>query len=164
MSVVRQGVRFSCLQTLQTSVYHIVGRRNSGAEHITFDTIEKLIAERHLTSHSLHSLCTHDQIATGIHEEMLKDQVRTRTYQNAILQNPDLFKGKIVLDVGCGTGILSLFAAKVSQSGTIIRDAGEGSVEESNRSQNGTRIFGVSFLRGALPNEKISKFIQNPKI
>jgi len=48
----------------------------------------------------------------GIHEEMLKDQVRTRTYQNAILQNPDLFKGKIVLDVGCGTGILSLFAAK----------------------------------------------------
>jgi protein arginine N-methyltransferase 1 len=51
----------------------------------------------------------------GIHEEMLKDQVRTRTYQNAILQNPDLFKGKVVLDVGCGTGILSLFAAKVGE-------------------------------------------------
>ena len=52
----------------------------------------------------------------GIHEEMLKDTVRTRTYQNAILRNSFLFKGKIVLDVGCGTGILSLFAAKASLS------------------------------------------------
>ncbi len=44
---------------------------------------------------------------------MLKDTVRTKTYQNAILRNPFLFKDKIVLDVGCGTGILSLFCAKV---------------------------------------------------
>lgn len=48
----------------------------------------------------------------GIHEEMLKDEVRTRTYMNSIMQNAHIFKDKIVLDVGCGTGILSLFAAK----------------------------------------------------
>eukprot|EP00238_Polyblepharides_amylifera_P003725 CAMPEP_0196584850 /NCGR_PEP_ID=MMETSP1081-20130531/48704_1 /TAXON_ID=36882 /ORGANISM="Pyramimonas amylifera, Strain CCMP720" /LENGTH=375 /DNA_ID=CAMNT_0041906207 /DNA_START=245 /DNA_END=1372 /DNA_ORIENTATION=+ len=48
----------------------------------------------------------------GIHEEMLKDRVRTRTYQNVAYQNEHLFKGKVVLDVGCGTGILSLFCAK----------------------------------------------------
>ncbi|KAL5201157.1 hypothetical protein ABZP36_035511 [Zizania latifolia] len=48
----------------------------------------------------------------GIHEEMLKDVVRTRSYQNVITQNSFLFKDKIVLDVGAGTGILSLFCAK----------------------------------------------------
>ncbi|KAH7280658.1 hypothetical protein KP509_36G007700 [Ceratopteris richardii] len=48
----------------------------------------------------------------GIHEEMLKDSVRTKTYQNAIYQNAFLFKDKVVLDVGAGTGILSLFCAK----------------------------------------------------
>eukprot|EP00798_Chlamydomonas_sp_ICE-L_P025979 gene25979-11665_t len=48
----------------------------------------------------------------GIHEEMLKDSVRTKTYMNAILNNAFVFKDKIVLDIGCGTGILSLFCAK----------------------------------------------------
>lgn len=48
----------------------------------------------------------------GVHEEMLKDVVRTKTYQNVIYQNKFLIKDKIVLDVGAGTGILSLFCAK----------------------------------------------------
>ncbi|KAJ6355653.1 hypothetical protein OIU76_026618 [Salix suchowensis] len=43
---------------------------------------------------------------------MLKDAVRTKTYQNVIYQNKFLFKDKVVLDVGAGTGILSLFCAK----------------------------------------------------
>ena len=43
---------------------------------------------------------------------MLKDQVRTLTYRNSIYHNKHLFRGKIVLDVGCGTGILSMFAAR----------------------------------------------------
>ena len=43
---------------------------------------------------------------------MLKDRVRTLSYRNAILHNKHLFKNKVVLDVGCGTGILSMFAAR----------------------------------------------------
>jgi protein arginine N-methyltransferase 1 len=47
----------------------------------------------------------------GIHEEMLKDEVRTKSYRSAIYGSRYIFKDKVVLDVGCGTGILSLFAA-----------------------------------------------------
>lgn len=45
-------------------------------------------------------------------QEMLKDEVRTLTYRNAMYHNKHVFKDKIVLDVGSGTGILSMFAAK----------------------------------------------------
>jgi len=37
-----------------------------------------------------------------------KDEVRTRSYRDSIYQNKHLFKDKVVLDVGCGTGILSM--------------------------------------------------------
>ncbi len=46
----------------------------------------------------------------SIHEEMLKDSIRTKAYMRAIVDNPEIFKDKIVLDVGSGTGILSIFA------------------------------------------------------
>lgn len=55
----------------------------------------------------------------GIHEEMLKDEVRTLTYRNAIYHNRHLFKGKVVLDIGSGTGILSMFAAKAGAAKVI---------------------------------------------
>ena len=43
---------------------------------------------------------------------MLKDSVRTSAYRDFIYTHKHLFADKVILDVGCGTGILSLFAAK----------------------------------------------------
>ena len=39
------------------------------------------------------------------------DEIRTTTYKNAILNNKIDFKDKVVMDVGAGSGILSIFAA-----------------------------------------------------
>uniref|UniRef100_A0A669R0X6 type I protein arginine methyltransferase n=1 Tax=Phasianus colchicus TaxID=9054 RepID=A0A669R0X6_PHACC len=61
----------------------------------------------------------------GIHEEMLKDKVRTESYRDFIYQNSHIFKDKVVLDVGCGTGILSMFAAKAGAKKVIGVDQSE---------------------------------------
>ena len=50
---------------------------------------------------------------------MLKDEVRTLTYRRSMWDNKHLFKDKVVLDVGCGTGILSMFAAKAGAKHVI---------------------------------------------
>lgn len=49
----------------------------------------------------------------SVHEEMLSDRVRTDAYRQAILHNRAALQGKTVLDVGAGTGILSIFCAQV---------------------------------------------------
>ncbi|KAM4845430.1 protein arginine N-methyltransferase 3 isoform 1-T1 [Thomomys bottae] len=61
----------------------------------------------------------------GIHEEMLKDRVRTESYRDFIYHNPHIFKDKVVLDVGCGTGILSMFAAKAGAKKVLGVDQSE---------------------------------------
>ncbi len=43
---------------------------------------------------------------------MLQDAVRTGTYHKAFISNPADFRGKVVVDVGTGSGILAFFAAK----------------------------------------------------
>jgi protein arginine N-methyltransferase 1 len=45
-------------------------------------------------------------------KQMLMDHVRMRAYHGAIMQNKHLFEGKTILDVGTGSGVLSIWAAQ----------------------------------------------------
>ncbi|KAH7096731.1 S-adenosyl-L-methionine-dependent methyltransferase [Auriculariales sp. MPI-PUGE-AT-0066] len=58
-----------------------------------------------------------------IHAVMINDKVRTSTYASFIMRNPGIFLNKVVLDVGCGTGILSMFAARAGAKRVIAVDA-----------------------------------------
>uniref|UniRef100_A0AAQ4RHQ6 Protein arginine methyltransferase 1 n=1 Tax=Gasterosteus aculeatus aculeatus TaxID=481459 RepID=A0AAQ4RHQ6_GASAC len=59
------------------------------------------------------------KLASDCNCEMLKDEVRTLTYRNSMFHNKHLFKDKVVLDVGSGTGILCMFAAKAGAKKVI---------------------------------------------
>jgi cyclopropane fatty-acyl-phospholipid synthase-like methyltransferase len=56
---------------------------------------------------------------------MLKDTVRTDAYRDFIYNNKHLFAGKTVLDIGCGTGILSMFSARAGAARVIAVDASD---------------------------------------
>lgn len=60
-----------------------------------------------------------------IHATMIQDKVRTSTYAQFIMTSPSLFRDAVVLDVGCGTGILSLFAAKSGAKHVFAVDASD---------------------------------------
>lgn len=73
---------------------------------------------------------------------MLKDEVRTLTYRNSMFHNKHLFKDKVVLDVGSGTGILCMFAAKAGAK----------------------KVIGVSFDLCYIDLHRISVFIRKEHI
>ncbi|KAL6651616.1 hypothetical protein ACP70R_010541 [Stipagrostis hirtigluma subsp. patula] len=77
------------------------------------------------------SLEDHDRIYfqayshIGIHEVMIKDRVRTDAYRAAIMHHQKFIEGKVVMDVGCGTGILSVFCARAGAKRVYAVEASE---------------------------------------
>ncbi|KAJ0264534.1 protein arginine N-methyltransferase 6 [Hirschfeldia incana] len=71
----------------------------------------------------------HSYAHVGIHEEMIKDRARTETYREAIMQHQSLIQDKVVVDVGCGTGILSIFCAQAGAKRVYAVDASDIAVQ-----------------------------------
>lgn len=77
--------------------------------------------------------------------------MRTNSYRGAILQNRTLFKDKNVLDVGCGTGILSLFSAEAGANKVFAVDQSE-IIHYAMEIALRNNIKNVEFLHGRLEN------------
>ncbi|XP_066503697.1 protein arginine N-methyltransferase 3 isoform X2 [Hoplias malabaricus] len=100
----------------------------------------------------------------SIHQEMLKDKVRTESYRDFIYRNPHVFKDKVVLDVGCGTGILSMFAARSGAKKVIAVDQSEiiyqtMDIIRSNRLENTITLIKGRVEDVELPVEKVDFII-----
>lgn len=65
-----------------------------------------------------------------LHLEMLSDKPRTETYRQVILSNSAALREKVVLDLGCGTGVISLFCA------LLAKPAGVYAVEASSMAEH----------------------------
>ncbi|ELT88074.1 hypothetical protein CAPTEDRAFT_227419 [Capitella teleta] len=61
----------------------------------------------------------------SVHELMLNDDRRTRTYQMAIMRGYKYFYGKVVADVGAGTGVLSMFCVHAGAKKVFAIEASE---------------------------------------
>ncbi|KAM6980921.1 protein arginine N-methyltransferase 3 [Aplochiton taeniatus] len=100
----------------------------------------------------------------AIHEEMLKDKVRTESYRDFMYSNPEVFKDKVVLDVGCGTAILSMFAARAGAKLVIGVDQSEiiyqaMDIVRSNQLEDRVTLIKGRIEEVKLPVEKVDIII-----
>jgi type I protein arginine methyltransferase len=96
----------------------------------------------------------------GVHEELLKDEVRINTFHSAISCNKHLFHGKVVLHIGAGVGVLSMFAAKAgakhvyaTEPSAIARQARR--IVEANGFKEKITIIEGKIEEIVLPVEKV---------
>ncbi|KAE8632986.1 hypothetical protein XENTR_v10001736 [Xenopus tropicalis] len=92
-------------------------------------------------------------------QNMLQDYVRTTTYHKAILQNHVDFNNKVVLDVGCGSGILSFFAVQAGArkvyavEGSSVAKYAEMLVISNNLSEK------ISIIRGKIEEITLPEYV-----
>nr|XP_027097884.1 probable protein arginine N-methyltransferase 6 isoform X1 [Coffea arabica]XP_027097885.1 probable protein arginine N-methyltransferase 6 isoform X1 [Coffea arabica] len=99
----------------------------------------------------------HSYAHVGIHEEMIKDRARTETYRNAILQHQSHIAGKVVVDVGCGTGILSIFCAQAGAKRVYAVDASDIAIQANEVIKANNLSDTVIVLHGRVEDVEIDE-------
>ncbi|CAL9133530.1 unnamed protein product [Musa acuminata var. zebrina] len=100
-------------------------------------------------------------------QNMLQDYVRTGTYYAAVIENRVDFHGRVVVDVGAGSGILSLFAAQAGAKHVYAVEASE-MAEYARRLVTGNPSLGqrITVIKGKIEEvelpEKADILISEP--
>lgn len=81
-----------------------------------------------------------------VHFTMLDDTVRMKAYKSSI--NPKYFRNKTVLDVGCGSGILSFWAVEAGAKLVV-------GVDQANIAKQTQQVLQDNIKLGKLPENKI---------
>lgn len=96
----------------------------------------------------------------SVHTLMLKDKPRTLAYKEFIEKNKFLFQDKIVLDVGAGTGILSLFCASAGAATVYAVEASNmvdlcSQVVKCNKMEDKIKVIKGKIEEVELPVDKV---------
>lgn len=100
-------------------------------------------------------------------QNMMQDFVRTGTYYAAVMENRSDFEGRVVVDVGAGSGILSLFAAQAGAKHVYAVEASE-MAEHAQRLISGNPSLGqrITVIKGKVEEvelpEKADILISEP--
>lgn len=90
----------------------------------------------------------------GIHHEMLSDVIRTESYRDALLKNSEFVKDKSVLDLGCGTSILSMFASQAGAKEVVSIDNSD-IIYHAMDIVKKNNISNISFVKGRLEDSQL---------
>ncbi|XP_007577252.1 protein arginine N-methyltransferase 2 isoform X4 [Poecilia formosa] len=84
-----------------------------------------------------------------LHLEMLSDRSRTETYRQVIVSNSASLRDKVVMDLGCGTGIISMFCAQLAKPSMVYAVEASSMAEHTRQlvKQNGCEEV-VTVLQG----------------
>ena len=86
---------------------------------------------------------------------MLRDHPRTSTYADALVANSSYLKGKVVLDVGCGTGILCMLAVRAGAKKVIGVDMSSIISRTQKVIEKNGMSDVISLVRGRLEDVKL---------
>lgn len=90
----------------------------------------------------------------GIHHEMLSDEVRTSSYRDAIVRNGPTIRDAVVLDLGCGTSILSMFASRTGARRVIAVDQSD-IIYKAMDIVRHNDITNIEFVKGRLEDTQL---------
>jgi len=126
----------------------------SGVEETTRKSLGTLSVSEQITVEEDHSYFQ-SYAHYSIHYEMLSDRVRTESYRNALVKNPDTLKDAKVLDIGCGTGILSMFAAQAGASKVVGVDCSDIIYQAMDILRENKLTDKVELIKGRLEETKL---------